>query len=148
MKKWLISKGILDWRALGIKQCEINDIRGKDITFLDNGRRLLFKSAEIETFLNQKCRCEEYKRRIALLEAQVRLNETDQPEDVLILDYVKANYIVTTKRLLSRKVLRTELDAHLHSYSLCVSDRGWANLLKYLGDNSKQYRKLKLKVKD
>lgn len=147
MKQWLLSRGRLNYRAFGIRESEIEQIKDKDVTFKKNGKSYFFKSAEIENFLNTECRCNEYRQRIGMLEAQVRLNETDQPEDVLILDYITANYIITQKRLISRKVLRKELDDYLCSYSLCVSDRGWKNLLKYLGDTSKQYRRLKLKPK-
>jgi hypothetical protein len=145
MRRWLLSRGKLDWKLLGVKYSKIESVRKRGVTFTEKGKRYYFTTAEIKQFLGNVCRCEEYKRRIAVLEASTQASEA--PVDVLIRRYIKDNFVRTTKRLCSRKFLRRKLDNYLEQYGLCVIDRDWKKLLEYLKEYSKQYRKLKLKIK-
>ena len=145
MRRWLLSRGKLDWKMLGLKHSEIESVTNRDVTFTEKGKRYYFTSSEIKQFLGNVCRCEEYKRRIAVLEVSNQASEASV--EVLIRKYIKDNFVRTTKRLCSRKFLRKNLDDYLEQYGLCVSDKEWKKLLDYLEEYSKQYRKLKLKIK-
>ena len=143
MRRWLISRGTLNWRDLGIRESEIECIKGRNVTFKHNGEQLLFKKEEIESYLKTRCdKCREYEQRIQLLENQLG----DIPNlDLLIRDYINQNFIKILKRKYSRRQLRTELDTYLEDYGICVTDEAWNNLIvTYLGDKS-LYRKLKIK---
>ena len=142
MRRWLISRGTLNWRDLGVRESEMEGIRGRNVTFKHNGEQLYFKKEEIESYLETKCsKCREYEQRIQLLE-----NQGDIPNlDLLIREYINQNFIKILKRNYPRRQLRTELDAYLEDFGVCVTDEAWNNLIvTYLGDTS-LYRKLKIK---
>ena len=126
---------------------EVHRIQGKAVHFTHNGKKYDYTAEEVDKMLGVCTQCKLYQMRIKALEIQ--LNTPKMPDKrVLIVDHIQKHYCPSTRRLLSRIVLRNELDGILMTYGTCVDDVTWSWLIRdYLKDTS-MYRKLKLKLAD
>ena len=81
-----------------------------------------------------------------ILESQ---NELDV--HIIIKNWVKTNYVKTSKRMYPRRKLFEELNVYLGKYHVIMLDNKddlWKFTVNCIGDNSSQYRKFKLQRQD
>ena len=83
--------------------------------------------------------CKLYQMRIKALEIQ--LNTPKMPDKhVLVVDYIQKHYCPSTRRLLSRIVLRNELDGFLITYGTFMDDTTWSWLIREHLNDTSMYR--------
>jgi hypothetical protein len=124
MKRWLVEGG--NYQSFGLTAEDIEQIKGKDVTFSHRGTRIFISKEEIFD----------------------RLENRQVVRDECVYDfiqrYIKNNFVPTTYRNYSRRRLRKELSGHLEAVRVALSDELWSFTIRLLGDKS-LYRKFKLK---
>jgi hypothetical protein len=145
MKRFLLGEPSYKIKDFDIELKKIEPY--ESVSFVHNNKKMVFTKEEIVDRLNrEECpNCMKLKMRLkafGILESQ---NELDV--HIILKNWVKTNYVKTSKRMYPRRKLFEELNVYLGKYHLIMldnKDKLWKYVIEILNDNSSQYRKFKL----